>query len=62
MELAAKTIRAAADVVRAEVFQSNPASQSVFEKIGFELIETCEIKNVPSYVFLKKRPPFAFES
>jgi len=50
------------DAVRAEVFQSNLASQSAFEKTGFEWIETCEIKNVPSYVFLKKRSPFAFES
>lgn len=62
VELAAKTIRAAADAVRAEVFQSNLASQSAFEKTGFELDGSCEIKNVPSYVFLKKRPPFIFES
>ena len=43
------------DAVRAEVFQSNPASQSAFYKTGFELAESCEIKGVPSHIFIKKR-------
>ncbi len=38
------------------------ASRYAFEKTGFELDGSCEIKNVHSYVFLKKCPPFAFES
>ena len=41
--------------LRAEVFQSNSASQSAFVKTGFELAETCAIKGVPSLVFIKKR-------
>jgi RimJ/RimL family protein N-acetyltransferase len=41
--------------LRAEVFQSNSASQSAFVKTGFELAETCAIKGVPSLVFVKKR-------
>jgi UDP-2,4-diacetamido-2,4,6-trideoxy-beta-L-altropyranose hydrolase len=42
-------------LIRAEVFQSNVASQAVFRKTGFELAETCEIKGVPSFVFVRKR-------
>jgi UDP-2,4-diacetamido-2,4,6-trideoxy-beta-L-altropyranose hydrolase len=42
-------------MLRAEVFQSNSASQSAFVKTGFELAETCEIKGVASQVFIKKR-------
>lgn len=42
--------------VRAEVFAANSASQAVFIKTGFESEELCEIKGVPSFVFIKKRP------
>lgn len=40
--------------VKAEVFQSNTSSQSAFLKTGFELVQTCEIKGVPSFVYERK--------
>lgn len=43
------------DSVRAEVFQSNLASLATFQKTGFELAEKCEIKGIPSVIFVKKR-------
>jgi len=42
------------DAVRAEVFRSNLASQSVLEKTGFKLIEKCEINGIPSLVYVKR--------
>jgi UDP-2,4-diacetamido-2,4,6-trideoxy-beta-L-altropyranose hydrolase len=44
------------NAVRAEVFSANTASRIAFVKTGFELLETCEIKGVPSLVFVRKRP------
>ena len=44
------------NTVWAEVFSSNSASRIAFIKPGFELMETCEIKGVPSLVFVRKQP------
>jgi UDP-2,4-diacetamido-2,4,6-trideoxy-beta-L-altropyranose hydrolase len=41
--------------IRAEVFQTNTVSRLAFLKTGFELMETCVIKGIPSFVFIKIR-------
>jgi len=40
--------------VRAEVFQSNYASQAVFIKTGFIQTGACEIKGISSFVYMKE--------
>ncbi len=43
------------NTVRAEVFQSNPASQAALKKTGFKLEDACAIKGVPILIYLKTK-------
>lgn len=47
--------RLAVDCLRAEVLQDNPASQAVFLKNGFVQDAACDIKAVPSFIYIRRR-------